>query len=67
MMHLPLPTSEIELLADWITRVLERETDDSGLLRDEPAHVSGRITVAAKELIRVLHDEAKFNRVCLKR
>jgi hypothetical protein len=59
---LSLHPSELDLLADWIERVVERDTDDSGLLKDEVPIVSGRITVASKELVGRLRQAAAFER-----
>ena len=59
---LSLPPSELDLLADWIERVVERDTDDSGLLKDEVPIVSGRITIAARELVERLRNAAEFER-----
>ena len=59
---LSLPPSELDLLADWIERVVERDTEDSGLLKDEVPSVSGRITIAARELVERLRNAAEFER-----
>ena len=61
-LFLSLPPSEIDLVADWIERVVERETDDSGLLGGEVPIVSGRITIAARELVESLRNSAAFER-----
>lgn len=61
-LFLSLPPSEIDLVADWIERMVERETDDCGLLRGEVPIVSGRITIAAQELVGRLRNTAEFER-----
>lgn len=61
-LFLSLPPSEIDLVADWIERVVERETDDCGLLKGEVPIVSWRITIAARELVERLRNEAAFER-----
>lgn len=63
MVFVDLPESEVKLIADWIDRSLERQMQDDGNLTGETPATSGRIIVAATEIVRSLRQELAYRAI----